>query len=150
MQEYSFHYLYGQGVIITATMAARCKNGPLPSNISCSGNTTSGTSGSTESEMHQSYDWWGSNPPLPMVEGRSQPAITCMTWRGWPRRDTALWLALAAVAVAAARRQGRRRQQRRRRQRWPQQCQGEAAPVTSLGRWASWRGRSVRRHLSPL
>ena len=34
-------------------MAARRKNGPLPSNISCSNNTTSRTSVSTESETHQ-------------------------------------------------------------------------------------------------
>ncbi len=92
--KYSFHYLYGRGVIITATMAARCtKNRPLPSNNSCSGNTTSGTSGLTESKMHQSYDWWGSNPPLLVVEGRSpssalsqsavaeQESSTYLVWR---------------------------------------------------------------------
>ncbi len=80
MQEYSCYYLYGRGVIITATMAARCtKNGPLPSNNSRSDDTTSGTNGSTESKMHQSYNWWGSNPPLLVVEGRSPPATTCVT-----------------------------------------------------------------------
>ena len=48
-------------------MAARHKNGPSAFHNRCSDNTTSGTSGSTESEMHGSYYWRGNDPPLPEV-----------------------------------------------------------------------------------
>jgi hypothetical protein len=49
-------------------MAARHKNGPSAFHNPRSDDTTSGTSGSTESEMHGSYNWRGNNPPLPEVD----------------------------------------------------------------------------------
>jgi hypothetical protein len=49
-------------------MAARHKNGPSAFQNLCSDDTTSGTSGSTESKMHGSYNWWGNDPPLPEVD----------------------------------------------------------------------------------
>jgi hypothetical protein len=48
-------------------MAARHKNGPSAFQNLRSDNTTYGTSGSTESKMHGSYNWRGNNPPLPEV-----------------------------------------------------------------------------------
>ena len=48
-------------------MAARHKNGSSAFHNRRSDNTTSGTSGSTESEMHGSYNWGGNDPPLPEV-----------------------------------------------------------------------------------
>ena len=50
------------------TMAARHKNGPTANQNRRSDDTTSGTSGSTESEMHGSYNWRGNDPPLPEVD----------------------------------------------------------------------------------
>jgi len=49
-------------------MAARHKNGPSANHNRRSDNTTSGTSGSTESEMHGSYDWRENNAQLPEVD----------------------------------------------------------------------------------
>jgi len=49
-------------------MAARNKNGPSAFHNCRSNDTTSRTSGSTESKMHRSYNWWGNNPPLPEVD----------------------------------------------------------------------------------
>ena len=49
-------------------MVARHKNGPSPFHNRCSNDTTSRTSGSTESKMQGSYNWWGSNPPFPEVD----------------------------------------------------------------------------------
>ena len=49
-------------------MAARHKNGPSAFHNRRSDDTTSGTSGSTESDMHGSYyNWWGNDPPLSEV-----------------------------------------------------------------------------------
>jgi hypothetical protein len=48
-------------------MAAHHKNGPSAFHNRRSNDTTSRTSGSTESEMHGSYNWWGNDPPLPKV-----------------------------------------------------------------------------------
>jgi hypothetical protein len=56
-------------------MAARHKNGPSAFQNRRSDNTTSGTSGSTESEMHGSYNWRRNNPPLPEVD---MPALLPM------------------------------------------------------------------------
>ena len=53
---------------ITTTMVAHHKNGPLAFHNRRSDDTTSGTSGSTESEMHGSYyNWRGNDPLLPEV-----------------------------------------------------------------------------------
>ena len=49
-------------------MAARHKNVPSPFHNRRSNNTTSGTSGSTESKMQGSYNWRGNNPPLLEVD----------------------------------------------------------------------------------
>jgi hypothetical protein len=50
-------------------MAARHKNGPSAFHNRRSDDTTSGTSGSTESEMHGSYNWRrGNDPPLQEVD----------------------------------------------------------------------------------
>ena len=49
-------------------MAARHKNGPSAFHNRRSDDTTSGTSGSTESEMHGSYNWQGNDPPFPEVD----------------------------------------------------------------------------------
>ncbi len=49
-------------------MAARHKNGPPAFQKRRSDDTTSGTSGSTESEMHGSYNRRGNDPPLPEVD----------------------------------------------------------------------------------
>ena len=50
-------------------MAARHKNGPSALHNCRSDDTTSGTSGSTESEMHGSYNWRrGNDPPLQEVD----------------------------------------------------------------------------------
>jgi len=45
-------------------MAARHKNGPSAFHNHHSDDTTSGTSGSTESETHGSYNWRRGNDPL--------------------------------------------------------------------------------------
>jgi hypothetical protein len=52
-------------------MAAHHKNGPSAFHKRRSDDTTSGTSGSTESEMHGSYYWRGDDPPLPEVDMRA-------------------------------------------------------------------------------
>ena len=49
-------------------MATRHKNGPSPFHNCRSEDTTSGTSGSTESKMQGSYNWRGNDPPLPAVD----------------------------------------------------------------------------------
>ena len=50
-------------------MADRHNNGPLAFHNRRSDDTTSGTSGSTESEMHGSYNWRrGNDPPLQEVD----------------------------------------------------------------------------------
>jgi hypothetical protein len=49
-------------------MAARNKHILSPVNNHCSNDTTSGTSQSTESEMHGSNNWQRNNPPLPEVD----------------------------------------------------------------------------------
>jgi hypothetical protein len=49
-------------------MAARHKNGPSSFHNRRSDDTTSGTSGSTGSEMNGSYNWRGNDPPLPEVD----------------------------------------------------------------------------------
>jgi len=50
-------------------MAARHKNGPSAFHNRRSDDTTSGTSGSSESEMHGSYNWRrGNDPPLQEVD----------------------------------------------------------------------------------
>ena len=49
-------------------MVAHHKNGPSAFHNRRSDDTTSGTSGSTESEIHGSYyNWRGNDPPLPEV-----------------------------------------------------------------------------------
>jgi hypothetical protein len=49
-------------------MATRRTNAPAPLHNGHSEDTTSGTSGSTASEMQGSYDWWERNIPLPVVD----------------------------------------------------------------------------------
>ena len=49
-------------------MATRRKNELPPLHNGRSDDTTSGTSGSTASETHGSYDWQGRNIPLPVVD----------------------------------------------------------------------------------
>jgi len=58
-------------------MAAHHKNGPSAFQNRRSDNTTSGTSGSTESEMHGSYNWWGNDPPLPEVDMTALLTMRC-------------------------------------------------------------------------
>ncbi len=53
-------------------MADCHKNGPSAFQNLRSDDTTSGTSGSTESEMQGSYNWRGNDPPLPEV---NMPAL---------------------------------------------------------------------------
>ena len=76
MREFSFHSLYNMmSNTITATMTTRHKNGLSPLHNSRSDNTTSGTSGSTESKMQGSYNWQRNNPPLSEVD---MPALLQM------------------------------------------------------------------------
>jgi hypothetical protein len=49
-------------------MAAHHKNGSSAFHNHRADDTTSGTSGSTESKMHGYYNWRGNNPPLPEVD----------------------------------------------------------------------------------
>ena len=59
-------------------MAARHKNGPSPFHNCPSNDTTSGTSGSTESEMQGSYNWRGNDPPLPEVDMTALLQMWCL------------------------------------------------------------------------
>ena len=49
-------------------MAARNRHMNMPNHNSCSNNTTSGTSQTTESETQGSYNWQRNDPPLPEVD----------------------------------------------------------------------------------
>ena len=58
-------------------MATRHKNGPSPVHNGRSDDTTSGTSGFTASEMQGSYNWWGRNIPLPVVDMSALSQMRC-------------------------------------------------------------------------
>ena len=58
-------------------MATRHKNGPSPVHNDCSDDTTSRTSGSTASETQGSYDWWGRNILLPVVDMSALSQMRC-------------------------------------------------------------------------